>query len=272
VTVAAEDFELVRSLVLERSAIALDGKEYLVEARLAPLVEREGLGSVADLARLLRSGSTRLSDEVVEAMTTNETSFFRDVHPFEALRTSIMPSLLDANGRVDLWSAGAATGQEAYSIALMVAEHFPSRPGISILATDLSRAVLERAKAGVFTQMEVNRGLPAALLVKYFERSGREWCLRPQVRSQVTFKQLNLVGSLASVPPMDIIMLRNVLIYFEPAVKKQVLDKVARVLRPGGYLFLGSAETTYGVHDGFERLELGRAICYRKTREGTSCP
>lgn len=270
-TVAAEDFELVRSLVLERSAIALDGKEYLVEARLAPLVEREGLASLADLARLLRSGSTRLSDDVVEAMTTNETSFFRDVHPFEALRTSIIPSLLADNGGVALWSAGAATGQEAYSLAMLVAEHFPSVPGISILATDLSRAALERAKSGVFTQMEVNRGLPAALLVKYFERSGREWCLNARVRSQVTFQQLNLVGSLASVPPMDVVLLRNVLIYFEPDVKKHVLDKVAGVLRPGGYLFLGSAETTYGIHDGFECLEFGRAVCYRKTRGDASC-
>jgi chemotaxis protein methyltransferase CheR len=274
VTIAAEDFTVVRDLVRERSAIALEGKEYLVEARLAPIVQREGLASLADLVRVLRTRrDTRLTDDVVEAMTTHETSFFRDVHPFEALRTDVIPSVLEANGGrgVAIWSAAAATGQEAYSIALTVEEHFSHVVGISILATDLSRAALARAKAGVFSQMEVNRGLPATLLVKYFERHGREWHLKPRVCGRVTFQHLNLVHSLAAVPQMDVVFLRNALIYFEPEVKAQVLDRVARVLRPGGYLFLGGAETTFGVHGGFERVQFGRAVCYRHIREDLSC-
>lgn len=259
---------MVRELVRERSAITLDGKEYLVEARLAPIVEREGLASLAELVRVLRSQrDTRLTDDVVEAMTTGETSFFRDLHPFEALRTHVIPSVLEANGGrgVAIWSAAAATGQEPYSLAMLAEEHFAHVPNITILATDLSRSALERAKGGVFTQMEVNRGLPAAMLVKYFERFGREWQVKPRVRHRVTFQHVNLVRSLMAVPLMDIVFLRNVLIYFEPAVKTQVLAQIARVLRPGGYLFLGGAETTVGIQAGFEPVQFGRAVCYRHT-------
>jgi chemotaxis protein methyltransferase CheR len=261
------DFDYVRFLVHEQSAIVLGpGKEYLVEARLTPLAQREGLDSVGDLLTRLRTPGATLKEAVVEAMTTNETSFFRDVHPFDALRDEIIPSLLAAGGpSLRLWSAAASTGQEAYSLALMVREHFPQVTDVTILATDLSREVLRRAEEGVFSQMEVNRGLPAALLAKYFERHGRQWQVKDSIRSMVTFRQLNLAKPLPALPSMDVAFLRNVLIYFDKADKTAVLSQTAKTLRSGGYLFLGGAETTHGIDERFETLKIGRSVCYRYT-------
>lgn len=270
-TVSAADFQFVRHLVRDQSAIALeDGKEYLVQARLGPLAQREGLGSVAELVDRVRTGSLALRDDVVEAITTNETSFFRDVHPFDALRDTLVPELLQGSTRgLGIWSAAASTGQEAYSVAILLREHFPNAPDAVVLASDLSRAVLERASSGRFTQLEVNRGLPARLLVRYFDRQGLHWQVKERVRRMVTFRQLNLARPLPVLPRMDIVLLRNVLIYFDTATKAAVLREVARVLRPGGYLFLGSAETTYGLDPQWERVEIGRSVFYRLTgKEG----
>ena len=261
-TTPAQDFEFVRRLVRDRSALALDeGKDYLVEARLAPIVRREGLGSLAELTGALRTGNVRLSDDVVDAMMTNETSFFRDVHPFEALRDHVLPQR--GSRQLSIWSAATATGQEAYSIALTVMEQCGPAARVTILASDLSRQALDRARTGTFSQLEVNRGLPAQLLVKYFRRDGRDWQLDERVRRLVTFGQVNLARDLHGVPPMDVVFLRNVLIYFDGPTKVAVLDNISRVLRPGGYLFLGSAETTYGINGSYERVQLGRATCYR---------
>jgi chemotaxis protein methyltransferase CheR len=265
-TCSVEDFEFVRRLLRERSAIAIEpGKEYLVEARLAPLARREGLASVADLVRVLRSGASRLTTAVVEAMTTNETSFFRDIHPFEALRTEVIPRILSANGgsRLAMWSAAAATGQEAYSLALLVREHFRHLTNVTILGTDLAQGVLDRARSGRFTQLEVNRGLPASLLVRYFSQDGVEWQIDDTVRRMVTFRQANLAQPLIGIPPMDVIFLRNVLIYFDAETKRRVLAEIARVLRPGGFLFLGGPETTYGIDPSYERFQVGRTVCYQ---------
>jgi chemotaxis protein methyltransferase CheR len=266
--VSPADFQYVRQVVQDDSALSLpDGKEYLVETRLAPLVKRAGLGSVRDLVDQLRTGVPGLRQDVVEALATHETQFFRDVHPFQALREHIIPAYSRAGGarRLAMWSAAASGGQEAYSLALLMREHFPSMSGVTILATDISRPVLAQAEAGLFSQLEVNRGLPAALLIKHFDRVGLKWQLRDRVRSLVTFRLLNLDGSLSSVPPMDVVFLRNVLIYFNNEAKSTLLKRVAKVLRPGGYLFLGGAETTYGLDDSYERVELGRSICYRTT-------
>ena len=264
--VSGTDYEFIRKLVHDQSSIALgSGKEYLVEARLRPVVHHEGLASVGDLVHVLRTGNTHLRDAVVDAMSTNETSFFRDVHPFDALRDTIIPAILAANGRrhVAMWSAAASTGQEAYSMAMLVREHFPLVPNATILATDLSSEVLARAETGTYTQLEVNRGLPVAFLVKHFERQGLEWRLKPAVREMVTFRRMNLSRPLLGVPPIDVIFLRNVLIYFDMATKRAVLGEMARVLRAGGYLFLGACETTYGIDDRYERVTLGRTTCYR---------
>lgn len=262
-TLSTDDFDYVRRLVAAESALALgDGKAYLVEARLAPIAEREGCESVAELVRRLPVGSTALRDDVVQAMTTNETSFFRDVHPFDALRDVVMPEALRASGRISLWSAAASTGQEAYSLAMLAADHFPSAT-VSILATDLSRDVLARAEQGTFSQLEINRGLPAPLLVRHFARDGAGWRVSEDLRRRVQFRQLNLARPWPLLPKMDVVLLRNVLIYFDADAKRAVLTQVARVLGPGGVLFLGGAETTYGLDESWERIQVGRTAFYR---------
>ena len=264
--VSFADFDFVRKLVYEHSAISLDdSKEYLIEARLAPLARREGLASITELIRTLRKGESKLRDDVVAAVATNETTFFRDLHPFNSLRDDVIPAVLAANGGTSLamWSAAASTGQEAYSMAMLMREHFPSTGRVTILGTDLSADVLERARGGTFSQLEVNRGLPARLLVKYFTRHGREWQLTDEVRRMVTFRSMNLARPLVGIPPMDIVFLRNLLIYFDLKTKAQVLERVARVLRPGGYLFLGASETTYGINNAFERVHRGKSVCYQ---------
>ena len=259
------DFDYVRRLASQDSALMLgDHKAYLVEARLAPIAEREGCASVTELVGLLRTGRTALRDDVVQSLTTNETSFFRDVHPFDALRDVLLPAAIAARGRAAVWSAAASTGQEAYSVAMIAAGSFPDER-VSILATDLSRDVLARAAAGEFTQLEVNRGLPAALLVRHFERAGSRWQIRPDVRRRVQFRQLNLARPWPALPPMDVVLLRNVLIYFDAPAKRAALAQVARVLAPGGVLFLGGAETTYGLADGWERMQIGRSFFYTPT-------
>jgi chemotaxis protein methyltransferase CheR len=272
VSCSAEDFAFVRALVRERGSLAIDDdKQYLVEARLGPLARREGMESVGRLIGVLRSGAPHLADAVVEAMTTNETSFFRDIHPFTALRTEVIPRLLKAGrNHVSMWSAAASTGQEAYSMALVMREHFPQVPNVTILGTDLSQAVIERARLGRFTQAEVNRGLPASLLIRYFEQDGLEWQLDPAVRRMVTFQQANLARPLVGIPTMDVVFLRNVLIYFDTATKQAVLAAVARILSPEGLLFLGGSETTYGVDPSYERVEVGGTVCYRPRGRGDS--
>jgi chemotaxis protein methyltransferase CheR len=265
-TISDDDFELVRKLVHQHSGIAIDdGKEYLVDARLELLARREDFRSVGELVAAVRNGSARLSESAVCAMTTNETSFFRDLHPFDVLRSTVIPTVLEANGgrQLAIWSAATATGQEAYSIALVIREHFPDISNVRILATDLCPEVLDRAKTGRYSQHEVNRGLPAPLLVKHFDKDGQEWQLKPSIRRMVTFRVVNLSRPLAAIPPMDVIFLRNVLIYFDPPTRVAVLSAVSRVLRPGGYLFLGGQETTYGVDQAYQRVQAGPAVCYR---------
>jgi chemotaxis protein methyltransferase CheR len=266
--VSLTDFDFVRKLVYDDSAIALDdSKEYLVEARLAPIARREGLSSVSELVRRLRNGEPRLRHDVVEAVATNETTFFRDVHPFDALRDVLIPEVLAANGgrSLALWSAAASTGQEAYSLAMLVRDHFPHVPNVTILGTDFAADVLARARIGRFSQLEVNRGLPARLLVKHFVREGREWQLSDDIRRMVRFRQLNLAQPITGLPAIDIVFLRNVLIYFDVSTKGQVLRRVANVLRPGGYLFLGGSETTYGIDDSFELVRPSpKTVCYRR--------
>jgi chemotaxis protein methyltransferase CheR len=264
--VTPADFEYVRGLVHAQSALALaDGKEYLVEARLRPIVKREGLASVAALVGQLRQGSADLRTDVVEAMATNETSFFRDVRPFDLLRDQIIPAVLRdrPGGGIRIWSAGTSTGQEAYSLAMLLLEHFPRVSPASILATDLGHDVLERARSGSFSQLEVNRGLPAALLVRYFRRHGLRWEVAEPVRSLLTFRQVNLARPLKGLPLMDVVLLRNVLIYFDDTTKAEVLARVAGVTRPGGYLILGSAETQRGMDTSYERVTTDRTVCYR---------
>jgi chemotaxis protein methyltransferase CheR len=257
-----QDMRVVRKLLHEQSAIVLDaGKEYLVETRLAPLAERLHLNSIEELIAQVRPGmGNGLSRQIVEAMVTTETSFFRDHHPFEALRKVILPELIDQRRKertLNIWCAACSTGQEPYSLAMLIREHFPELTGwrVSLLASDISQQVLERARAGLFDQIEVNRGLPATLLVKYFDQHGTHWQLRPAIRDMVEFREMNLARAWPVLPPMSLVLLRNVMIYFDIATKKSILDKVARLLRPDGYLLLGGAETTLNLHDGYRRVE-----------------
>ena len=269
-TVSAEDFEFVRTWLRTRAAIALDpGKEYLVETRLQPVALREGFDDLGALVRRLRGGApAHLEVAVVEALTTNETSFFRDWKPFEALRQSILPDLVarraDAR-RLDVWSAACSSGQEIYSLAMLLREHFPQLASweLALHATDLSTEMVERTRAGRFTQLEVNRGLPAPLLVKYFKRDADAWRIDPALRALVRPAQLNLAGLWPTLPMMDLVFLRNVLIYFDVPTKKVVLDHLRQKLRPGGVLFLGTAETTLGIADGYVRAEAAGASFFR---------
>ncbi|MEO6204377.1 MAG: protein-glutamate O-methyltransferase CheR [Mycobacteriales bacterium] len=258
------DFELVRRLVAEDSGLALgEGKAYLVEARLAPIAEREGCDSVSALIGRLRLDPGRLRADVAEAMTTNETSFFRDVHPFDALRDTVIPDILrTTGGQISFWSAAASTGQEAYSLAMLMTDHFPVAT-TTILATDLSRDVLARARSGCFSQLEVNRGLPAPLLVRHFARDGSGWKVSEDIRRRVQFRELNLVRPWPPLPRMDVILLRNILIYLDAPAKRTILTQAERVLAPNGVLFLGGAETTYGLDDTWTRVQVGRTAFYR---------
>ena len=212
-----------------------------------------------------------LHRRAVEAMTTNETSFFRDFHPFEGSRNSCcrISSLGErAERALTIWCAASSSGQEPYSLAMLIRENFPQLASwkVHILATDLSTEILARAREGRYSQLEVNRGLPATLLVKYFQKRGCDWYLRDDIRNMVDYQIVNLANAWPVLPPMDIVMIRNVLIYFGVETKKEILAKVRRVLKPDGYFFLGAAETTFSIDDSFERAQFERATCYRVRR------
>jgi chemotaxis protein methyltransferase CheR len=272
-SITCSEFDYIRRLVFEQSAIVIeDDKQYLAEARLSPLARREGFDSIgAMVGSLLAKKLDGLHRKVVEAMTTNETSFFRDFHPFEALRKSILPELMlkrASNKELSIWSAACSSGQEPYSVAMLLEEHFPSLAvwSIRLLATELSAEMLARAKAGRYSQLEANRGLQARLLVKYFRQHGTDWEIKEDLRRKVEFQIVNLAEYWPPLPPMDIILMRNVLIYFGVETKRRILGKVRQLLRPDGYLFLGGAETTFNLDDGFERVQFDRTICYRARR------
>ena len=269
-TIDPSTFAYVCQLVHDRSAIALEpNKEYLVEARLAPIARRRGLSSVVELVTQLRGepfGATH--SEVVEAMTTNETSFFRDLHPYEALKSVVLPELIAARSErrsLSIWSAACSSGQEPDTIAILLLEHFPIVRDwkVEILATDFSQQILDRARKGEYTELEVNRGLPSHLLVKYFQRKGLRWQVKPEIRRWVKFAKMNLAEPWPVMPAMDLIFMRNVLIYFSLETKRTVLKKAHRQLAGDGTLLLGGAETTIGVDNAWRRVNHGKTSTYR---------
>ena len=273
-TITASAFTFVSELVKRQAAIVIGpGKEYLVESRLLPLARDAGLDDVGALiARLQGSHDDGLRRQIVEAMTTNETSFFRDRDPFNALSQAIVPELCKlrrASHRLTIWSAACSTGQEPYSIAMTLLDHplITADWQVDVLATDINGNVLERARRARYSQLEVNRGLPAPLLVRHFERAETEWRVVAAVRKMVRFAALNLAEPF-EVHQMDVVFLRNVLIYFDPATKVEVLRRVRAILRPDGFLFLGGAETTLGLDDCFERVGVGSTIAYRPKGAG----
>lgn len=264
-------FETIRALVRDRSSIVLEeGKEYLVESRLGPVVRKQGLPDVDALA--VKLGSTRdneLIDQVIDAMTTNETSFYRDHVPFDVMREHVLPTLIENNAsrrRLDIWSAACSSGQEPYSVAMLIADHFPELVewDVRIFASDLSRSVLERAQSGEYRQVEVNRGLSAPQLMRHFTRRGIVWRLNDRIRSRVTFQQVNLMDRWPELPMFDIVLLRNVLIYFDVADKDRVLRRMSDQIRSDGYLFLGGSESPPTPADRWVRVEVPRSGCYRR--------
>ncbi len=263
---SARSYSFLQTFIYAESGIVLDeDKQYLFESRLRPIVLRENLPSLDALCDHVASGrAPGLARHVVEAMTTNETLFFRDATIFEALKKDVFPALAAAAGqrKLRIWSAAASTGQEAYSVAMSLLEA-GFKPGqVEIVGTDLSEQVLERARAGKYVQFEVSRGLPIALLMKYFTKVGLDWQVKPELRTMVRFERLDLRGSFAGIGACDLVLCRNVLIYFDSATKQQILASVARNLVPGGMLVLGCAETLIGMDHRFERKLYGQSTFY----------
>jgi chemotaxis protein methyltransferase CheR len=253
-----QSFEVFASVLRAGSGLAIGpDKGYLLETRLASLLRRESLSGLDALAERLRSPrQVELAREVVEAMTTNESFFFRDDKPFTHMRTQALPRLhaaRPAGARLRIWSAAASTGQEAYSLAMLVAEARASLGGreVEIVGTDIARDALTRAREGTYTQFEIQRGLPMQMLVKYFRKDGNQWRIVDTIRNMASFREWNLLQDLRPLGQFDVVFCRNVLIYFDQVTKARVLDAVARQLAPDGLLYLGGAETVLGITDRF---------------------
>ena len=270
IAISKSDFNYVRDLVRRHSAISLEpDKAYLIETRLAPLARQTGFDSLQALIASLRTNpGADLRDRVIEAMFTHETSFFRDGHPFEILKSMILPNLLakrSPSQNLTIWCAACSSGQEPFSVAMLAREHFPdlARGRLRTIATDLSEPILARARDGLYTQTEINRGLPPALLARYFDKQGSCWRLKLEIRRMVDFQRSNLAEEWPNLPSPDIIFMRNVLIYFDQETKKSILSKIRKTLKPDGYLILGSSETTLNLDPTFESLSIGKTVCYQ---------
>ena len=274
------DYEYLRKLLKERSGLDLSAdKQYLVESRLLPLARKASLPGISELAAKMKGGADALTAEVVEAMTTNETFFFRDKIPFDHLKETIIPALAKARAArrsLRIWCAASSTGQEPYSIAMCLKEAGSLLSGwrTEIVATDLSQAVLEKSRAGIFSQFEVQRGLPIGLLVKYFTQNGDLWQINAEIRSMVQHRQLNLLQDFSHLGVFDIVFCRNVLIYFDQNTKTNIFERISRMLEPDGVLALGAAESVVGITNTFkpypERRGLYRPNIAPVTRVGAS--
>jgi chemotaxis protein methyltransferase CheR len=263
----SDNYRFLQEKVYSQTGIVLEhDKHYLFETRLAPIVRELGLGSINDLCALLQATcEPKVGRQVVEAMTTNETYFFRDPAHYDAIRTVLLPRLKEERRdtrKLRFWSAAASTGQEAYSLAMLLLENGLSDWNVQILGTDFSSQVLERARTGKYQQMEVNRGLPAALVVKHFRRSGVDWQLSELVRRMTVFETIDLRKSMRALGPFDLVFCRNVMIYFDAETKRKILKELHSTLFRGGWLLLGGAETAFGVEEWFERQTVGSAIVY----------
>ena len=264
------DFDFISKIVREQCAIVLEkGKEYLVDSRLMPLVHQEKLESLENLVRKIKADPRgSLKDAVIEAMTTNETSFFRDIHPFETLKKEIFPELLEkrkTKKELNIWCGASSSSQEPYSLIMLLKSNFPQLNSwkLNFSASDISNQMLNRCKSGIYSQLEINRGLPAPLMVKYFERIGTEWQIKEELRKMIQFRIINLSETWPIMAPVDLLMMRNVLIYFDVEMKKNILGRIRKLLKPDGYLFLGAAETTLNLDENFERMPFKQSGCYR---------
>ncbi|MCC8981525.1 CheR family methyltransferase [Bradyrhizobium acaciae] len=260
------DYEYLRKLLKDHSGLDLSAdKQYLIESRLLPLARKSGLSGIPDLVAKIRAGSSTHTVQVVEAMTTNETFFFRDKVPFDHFRDTIMPEVLKARAArrsVRIWCAAGSTGQEPYSLAMCLKEMGAALAGwrVEIIATDLSQEVLEKSKAGIYSQFEVQRGLPIQMLVKYFKQSGELWQINPELRAMVQHRQLNLLHDFSQLGTFDVVFCRNVLIYFDQDTKINIFNRLARLMEADGFLVLGAAETVVGLTDTFKPIPERRGL------------
>jgi len=264
--VTPPDYEYLRKLLKDHSGLDLSAdKQYLIESRLLPLARKDGFAGLPELVQKMKAGSAALVAQVVEAMTTNETFFFRDKVPFEHFRETIMPEILRKRaGRKSLriWCAAGSTGQEPYSLAMCLKEMSSSLSGwrIEILATDLSQEVLEKSRSGIYSQFEVQRGLPIQLLVKYFKQIGELWQINADIRAMVQHRQLNLLHDFSQLGQFDVIFCRNVLIYFDLDTKTSIFGRLARTIEADGFLVLGAAETVVGLTEAFKPVADRRGL------------
>ncbi|MGC2776817.1 MAG: protein-glutamate O-methyltransferase CheR [Bradyrhizobium sp.] len=260
------DYEFLRKLLRDKSGLDLSAdKQYLIESRLLPLARKAGLASISDLVQKLKDGAANLINQVVEAMTTNETFFFRDKVPFDHFRDVIMPELLKTRANrksIRIWCAACSTGQEPYSLVMCLREMAAALSGwrVEIIATDLSQEVLEKSKAGLYSQFEVQRGLPIQLLVKYFKQVGELWQINSDIRGMVQHRQLNLLHDFSQLGTFDVVFCRNVLIYFDQETKVNIFGRLAKLMAPDGFLVLGAAETVVGLTDVFKPLSDRRGL------------
>jgi chemotaxis protein methyltransferase CheR len=269
-------FTQLRTYLHRACGLALaDEKRYLVEQRLGPVIRAHQLRGFDDLARRLNgTGPAGLADEVVAAMTTHETAFFRDGHPFATFRQHLLPGMVErwrarGGGRLRLWCAGASTGQEPYSLAMLLLDDAAAGGGmspaeVSILATDISPQVLAAARAGAYQAHEIERGLTPELLRRHFRRAGDRWLVNDAVRRLVEFRPVNLIQPLPPLGPFDAIFCRNVLIYFDAPTRQRVVDQLHQRLVPDGWLILGAAESLYGLTTAFASVHLGETLVYRR--------
>jgi len=265
------NFEFLANLLLKKSGHVLSPeKGYLLDSRLGPIARKEGLASVEELVQSMRTGNDeRLTWAVTEAMTTNETFFFRDRTPFDLFKSEVIPHLAEnrrPGSKARIWCAAASAGQEPYSLSMILREERSALRGIQmdILASDISDKVIEKAKAGLYSQFEVQRGLPVQLLVKYFQKQGDLWQVDPSLRQNISFKTFNLLNSFHALGTFDVVFCRNVLIYFNQQTKTDILNRIASRLAPDGFLFLGAAETVLGLTDAFEPVAGKRGLYKRK--------
>jgi chemotaxis protein methyltransferase CheR len=264
--VTPPDYEYLRKLLKDQSGLDLStDKQYLIESRLLPLSRKAGLAGIPELVQKMKAGSASLVAQVVEAMTTNETFFFRDKIPFDHFRQSIMPQILKARAArksIRIWCAAGSTGQEPYSLAMCLKEMDGQLAGwrVEIIATDLSQEVLEKSKTGLYSQFEVQRGLPIQLLVKYFKQNGEFWQINPDIRAMVRHRQLNLLHDFSQFGTFDVIFCRNVLIYFDQDTKVNIFSRLCKIIEPDGFLVLGAAETVVGLTDAFKPFSDKRGL------------
>lgn len=271
--ISAQHYDWVRDYMKRRAAIVLEpDKKYLVYNRLLPVALKANLKTVDDLiSRVMLSQDGLLTQELIDALTTNETYFFRDVHPFDYLRDTLFPEIIKRKALsrcLRVWSAASSTGQEAYTIAMVLKRNFPALDGwkIEILGTDLSSAALKRATEGVYSDMEVKRGLPDEYRARFFRPQGPQWVIDPAIRAMVSFKQLNLAANWMAMGPFDLVFLRNVLIYFDAVSRKDIVSRVHRVLEPQGVLMVGTSEIIPYAETGFAREQSGMTVSYRAVR------